>query len=147
MGTPATRAGIIEKLVKTGQIERKKGKKGCVLLPTQKGVSLITVLPEELQSPLLTAEWELKLKQIERGELESTLFLEEIMEMIRGLMQSSHSVPESSVLFAEETKALAYARDAAARLWNDPKAFCAAIVTAALRYGGKIPSLPPRKRN
>ena len=51
LGTPATRAGIIEKLVKTGQIERKKGKKGCVLLPTQKGVSLITVLPEELQSP------------------------------------------------------------------------------------------------
>lgn len=106
LGTPATRAGIIEKLVKTGQIERKKGKKGCVLLPTQKGVSLITVLPEELQSPLLTAEWELKLKQIERGELESTLFLEEIMEMIRGLMQSSHSVPESSVLFAEETKSI-----------------------------------------
>lgn len=55
LGTPATRAGIIEKLVKTGQIERKKGKKGYVLLPTQKGVSLITVLPEELQSPLLTA--------------------------------------------------------------------------------------------
>ena len=60
LGTPATRAGIIEKLVKTGQIERKKGKKSCVLLPTQKGVSLITVLPEELQSPLLTAEWEQK---------------------------------------------------------------------------------------
>ena len=106
LGTPATRAGIIEKLVKTGQIERKKGKKGCVLLPTQKGVSLITVLPEELQSPLLTAEWEQKLKQIEKGELDSTLFLEEIMEMVQGLVQSSHSVPESSVLFAEETKSI-----------------------------------------
>ena len=70
LGTPATRAGIIEKLVKTGQIERKKGKKSCVLLPTQKGVSLITVLPEELQSPLLTAEWEHKLKQIEKGEVD-----------------------------------------------------------------------------
>ena len=106
LGTPATRAGIIEKLVKTGQIERKKGKKGYVLLPTQKGVSLITVLPEELQSPLLTAEWEQKLKQIERGELEPTLFLQEITEMVRGLVQSSHSVPESSVLFAEETKSI-----------------------------------------
>ncbi len=106
LGTPATRAGIIEKLVKTGQIERKKGKKSCVLLPTQKGVSLITVLPEELQSPLLTAEWEQKLKQIERDELEPTLFLQEIMEMVRGLVQSSHSVPESSVLFAEETKSI-----------------------------------------
>ena len=56
LGTPATRAGIIEKLVKTGQIERKQSKKGCVLLPTQKGVSLITILPEALQSPLLTEE-------------------------------------------------------------------------------------------
>lgn len=106
LGTPATRAGIIEKLVKTGQIERKKGKKSCALLPTQKGVSLITVLPEELQSPLLTAEWEQKLKQIEKGELEPTLFLQEITEMVRGLVQSCHPVPESSVLFAEETKSI-----------------------------------------
>ena len=106
LGTPATRAGIIEKLVKTGQIERKRRKKSCVLLPTQKGVSLITVLPEELQSPLLTAEWEQKLKQIEKGELEPTLFLQEITEMVRGLVQSCHPVPESSVLFAEETKSI-----------------------------------------
>ena len=106
LGTPATRAGIIEKLVKTGQIERKKGKKSCVLLPTQKGVSLITVLPEELQSPLLTAEWEHKLKQIEKGELESTLFLQEITEMVQGLVQNSHPVPESSVLFTEKTKSI-----------------------------------------
>ena len=104
LGTPATRAGIIEKLVKTGQIERKKGKKSCVLLPTQKGVSLITVLPEELQSPLLTAEWEHKLKQIEKGELESTLFLQEITEMVQGLVQNSHPVPESSVLFTEKNE-------------------------------------------
>ena len=123
LGTPATRAGIIEKLVKTGQIERKKGKKGCVLLPTQKGVSLITVLPEELQSPLLTAEWELKLKQIEKGELESTLFLEEIMEMIRGLMQSSHSVPESSVLFAEETKSIGVCPRCGSAVVERPKGF------------------------
>lgn len=123
LGTPATRAGIIEKLVKTGQIERKKGKKGCVLLPTQKGVSLITVLPEELQSPLLTAEWELKLKQIERGELESTLFLEEIMEMIRGLVQSSHSVPESSVLFAEETKSIGVCPRCGSAVVERPKGF------------------------
>lgn len=123
LGTPATRAGIIEKLVKTGQIERKKGKKGYVLLPTQKGVSLITVLPEELQSPLLTAEWELKLKQIERGELESTLFLEEIMEMIRGLMQSSHSVPESSVLFAEETKSIGVCPRCGSAVVERPKGF------------------------
>ena len=123
LGTPATRAGIIEKLVKTGQIERKKGKKGCVLLPTQKGVSLITVLPEELQSPLLTAEWEQKLKQIEKGELDSTLFLEEIMEMVQGLVQSSHSVPESSVLFAEETKSIGICPRCGSAVVERPKGF------------------------
>lgn len=123
LGTPATRAGIIEKLVKTGQIERKKGKKSCVLLPTQKGVSLITVLPEELQSPLLTAEWEQKLKQIERDELESTLFLQEITEMVRGLVQSSHPVPESSVLFAEETKSIGVCPRCGNMVVERPKGF------------------------
>lgn len=123
LGTPATRAGIIEKLVKTGQIERKKGKNGYVLLPTQKGVSLITVLPEELQSPLLTAEWEQKLKQIERGELEPTLFLQEITEMVRGLVQSSHSVPESSVLFAEETKSIGVCPRCGSAVVERPKGF------------------------
>ena len=123
LGTPATRAGIIEKLVKTGQIERKKGKKSCILLPTQKGVSLITVLPEELQSPLLTAEWEQKLKQIEKSELEPTLFLQEITEMVRGLVQSSHSVPESSVLFAEETKSIGVCPRCGSTVVERPKGF------------------------
>lgn len=123
LGTPATRAGIIEKLVKTGQIERKKGKKGCVLLPTQKGVSLITVLPEELQSPLLTAEWEQKLKQIEKGELESTLFLQEITEMVQGLVQNSHPVPESSVLFTEKTKSIGVCPRCGSAVVERPKGF------------------------
>ena len=123
LGTPATRAGIIEKLVRTGQIERKKGKNGYVLLPTQKGVSLITVLPEELQSPLLTAEWEQKLKQIERDELESTLFLQEITEMVCGLVQSSHPVPESSVLFAEETKSIGICPRCGSTVVERPKGF------------------------
>ncbi len=123
LGTPATRAGIIEKLVKTGQIERKKGKKSCVLLPTQKGVSLITVLPEELQSPLLTAEWEHKLKQIEKGELESTLFLQEITEMVQGLVQNSHPVPESSVLFTEKTKSIGVCPRCGSAVVERPKGF------------------------
>lgn len=123
LGTPATRAGIIEKLVKTGQIERKKGKKGYVLLPTQKGVSLITVLPEELQSPLLTAEWEQKLKQIEKGELESILFLQEITEMVQGLVQNSHPVPESSVLFTEKTKSIGVCPRCGSAVVERPKGF------------------------
>ena len=123
LGTPATRAGIIEKLVKTGQIERKKGKKGCVLLPTQKGVSLITVLPEELQSPLLTAEWEQKLKQIERGAIEPDIFMEEITDMVRNLVRHGCSVPESSVLFAEETKSIGVCPRCGSAVVERPKGF------------------------
>ena len=68
LGTPATRAGIIEKLIATGFVERKKAKKTVSLVPAHTGVSLITVLPEQLQSPLLTAEWEHKLsgKSVEK---------------------------------------------------------------------------------
>lgn len=69
LGTPATRAGILEKLVSTGFLERKKSKKTVQLLPSHDAISLITVLPEQLQSPLLTAEWEYRLGEIERGEL------------------------------------------------------------------------------
>lgn len=123
LGTPATRAGIIEKLVKTGQIERKKGKKGCVLLPTQKGVSLITVLPEELQSPLLTAEWEQKLKQIEKGEIAPGAFMEEITDMVRNLARHGCPVPESSVLFAEETKSIGICPRCGSTVVERPKGF------------------------
>lgn len=123
LGTPATRAGIIEKLVKTGQIERKQSKKGCVLLPTQKGISLITVLPETLQSPLLTAEWEQQLKQIERGELEPALFLQEITEMVRGLVQNSHSVPENRVLFAEGSQMIGVCPRCGSTVVERPKGF------------------------
>lgn len=63
LGTPATRAAILEKLVSAGFAERKKLKKAVYLIPTQIGNSLITVLPEQLQSPLLTAEWEHKLNR------------------------------------------------------------------------------------
>ena len=123
LGTPATRAGIIEKLVKTGQIERKKGKNGYVLLPTQKGVSLITVLPEELQSPLLTAEWEQKLKQIEKGEIAPGAFMEEITDMVRNLARHGCPVPESSVLFAEETKSIGICPRCGSTVVERPKGF------------------------
>lgn len=106
LGTPATRAGIVEKLVKIGLMERKGGKKGCFLLPTAKGVSLITVLPEELQSPQLPAEWEQKLKHMEHGEVEAATFMEEIEDMVRGLVAHSQPVPEGKVLFADERKSI-----------------------------------------
>ena len=82
IGTPATRAGIIEKLVKGGFIER-RGEKAKQLLPTDKGRNLIAVLPETLRSPLLTAQWENQLCQVEHGNLASDDFLSSIETMIR----------------------------------------------------------------
>ena len=99
IGTPATRAAILEKLVKSGFVERKKAKKITSLIPTQEGNSLITVLPEMLQSPLLTAEWENRLKQVERGELSPEDFMEAIAAMVRELVATCSPVPGGEVLF------------------------------------------------
>ena len=99
LGTPATRAAILEKLVSTGFVERKKAKKTVSLIPSQVGVSLITVLPEQLQSPVLTAEWENQLKQVERGELEPDAFMNGISAMLRELVKTYTAVKGAEVLF------------------------------------------------
>lgn len=99
LGTPATRAGIIEKLIATGFVERKKAKKNVNLIPAGTGVSLITVLPEQLQSPLLTAEWEHKLKLVEHGELDADEFMEEICRMVSDLVKTYTAVKGAEVLF------------------------------------------------
>ena len=99
IGTPATRAAMIEKLVAGGFVERKKGRKAVSLVPVQAGVSLVTILPEQLQSPLLTAEWEHKLGRIERGELSPEAFLAEITQMVRTLVSEYQPVPGAEVLF------------------------------------------------
>ena len=88
LGTPATRAGIIEKLVAAGFIERKKAKKNVSLIPTQTGAALSAVLPEQLASAELTSEWEQKLIQVERGELSTEAFMSGIEDMVRELCGS-----------------------------------------------------------
>ena len=88
IGTPATRAGIIEKLVRIGLVERKTEKKKVVLLPTHKGVSLVTVMPEQIRSACMTAEWEEKLLQIEKGNFSGAVFMREIETMINELVQT-----------------------------------------------------------
>ena len=93
LGTPATRAATIEKLVNGGFAARIKGK----LVPTDTGASLVTVLPEALRSPLLTAEWEHRLKQIERGELDAETFLADIEHMVSGLVSDYTPVAEASI--------------------------------------------------
>ena len=89
IGTPATRAATIEKLVQKGFLERKGNKKTKVLLPTDKGKALITVMPEEIQSPEMTADWETKLLQIERGEMEPSEFMTEINMVITELVKNT----------------------------------------------------------
>ena len=89
IGTPATRAATIEKLVQKGFLERKGNKKTKVLLPTDKGKALVAVMPEEIQSPEMTADWETKLLRIERSEMEPGEFMTEINTMITELVKNT----------------------------------------------------------
>lgn len=98
IGTPATRAVIIEKLVSKGFLERKGDKKTKVLLPTDKGKALITVMPEEVQSADMTADWETKLLRVERGEMEPKTFMTEINDMISSLVNTTEAVKGASAL-------------------------------------------------
>ena len=98
IGTPATRAATIEKLVQKGFLERKGNKKTKVLLPTDKGKALITVMPEEMQSADMTADWEAKLLQIERGEMEPETFMTEIKEMISSLVTTTEAAKGANAL-------------------------------------------------
>ena len=89
LGTPATRAATLEKLVSAGFVQRKKKQ----LIPTKKGRNLIAVLPDNIKSPILTAEWESMLKQVEHGELSATSFMDQIADMSRTLVKE-HTAPE-----------------------------------------------------
>lgn len=99
LGTPATRASIIEKLVSVGFVTRKKGQKTVNLIPNAIGASLITILPEELQSPLLTAEWEQQLLLIEKGEMKPDEFMSAIKNMIENLVKNYKVIDGAEVLF------------------------------------------------
>ena len=98
LGTPATRAGIIEKLVRTGFIERRGDKKTKYLVPTHKGEALITVVPEAIQSASMTAEWEQKLIDIEKKNYSSEQFMQEIENLIATLIDTYEVIPDAEVL-------------------------------------------------
>ena len=104
IGTPATRAGIIEKLVKKGFLTREGSGKTKNLIPTEKGRALISVMPEEIQSATMTADWEQKLLQIERGELDPETFMNEIEQMVASLVQTSEAVKGASMLMKNNGK-------------------------------------------
>ena len=90
IGTPATRAGIIEKLISSGFVSRDKKN----LLPTNDGNVLITVLPDEIKSPAMTAQWEMQLNQIARGEADAGGFLQGIIQMLKELISRYSGVSE-----------------------------------------------------
>lgn len=90
LGTPATRADIIEKLVKDDFVKREKK----TLVPTDDGIKLITVLPDRVKSPKLTADWENALALIAKGELGYDGFMDGITDMVESLVRTYHSVSD-----------------------------------------------------
>lgn len=103
LGTPATRAAVIEKLVAAGFVERK----GKSLIPTKAGINLVTVLPEPLTSPMLTAEWEQRLTAIAKGEADPGGFLDGIRDMVCDLVKTYSQISEDGQkLFAPEKEVI-----------------------------------------
>ena len=103
LGTPATRAAIIEKLVSAGFVERK----GKNLIPTKAGMNLVTILPEPLTSPMLTAEWEQKLTEIANGNADPADFLDGIRAMIQDIVSTySNMSEEGQKLFAPDKEVI-----------------------------------------
>ena len=95
LGTPATRAAVIEKLVKSGFAERK----GKQLIPTPNGNALISILPDMLTSPMLTAEWENNLTQIAKGAADAGDFMQRIEAMARELVKENTTADKSKAVF------------------------------------------------
>ena len=90
LGTPATRADVIEKLVKDGFVKREKKQ----MIPTEDGVKLINVLPDVVKSPKLTANWENSLTLVAKGEYSMRAFMDGIVDLVNGLVQTYHSVSD-----------------------------------------------------
>lgn len=103
LGTPATRADIIEKLVGDGFVKREKKQ----IIPTEDGIKLITVLPDVVKSPKLTADWENALTLVSKGELSMEDFMADIENMVSELVHTYHEVSdEQKKMFAQEQEIL-----------------------------------------
>ena len=98
LGTPATRASIIEKIINAGFVTRK----GKQLIPTKDGMNLISVLPETLTSLLLTAEWENELSRIAKGETDADSFMEKIEALTKELIENTDAEKAKAELFKQE---------------------------------------------
>ncbi len=116
LGTPATRAAIIERLLQVGYIQRK----GKNLVPTDKGMKLIEVVPPELKSPETTGKWEKGLSSISKGKMEDKRFMGSIIRYVNYIVEQSKK-PDKSVSFPKEEKALKKGRKKISILGKCPK--------------------------
>lgn len=143
MGTPATRAATIEKLIAAGFVERK----GKNLIPTKDGINLVSLLPEALTSPMLTAEWEQRLTAIAKGEADSDSFMDGITELVRELVRNYTQISEEGQkLFAPEKEAIGRCPRCGKPVYEGKKISPVLTGLAALSCGSRIGfGLPARK--
>ena len=125
IGTAATRAGILERLVSQGFVQRVKGKDGqaATLIPAQSGSALAAILPEPLRSPQLTAQWEWSLQKIEDGLLEPEAFLSEVQEMVKGLVADFALVEDAEYLFPSNRPVVGTCPRCGREVTESPKGF------------------------
>ena len=125
IGTAATRAGILERLVNQGFVQRVKGKDGqaATLIPAQSGSALAAILPEPLRSPQLTAQWEWSLQKIEDGLLEPEAFLSEVQEMVKGLVSGFTPVEDAEYLFPSNRPVVGTCPRCGREVTESPKGF------------------------
>ena len=123
IGTPATRAAILEKLLETKLVERSGDRRKRVLVPTAKGRALISVLPERLRSAQMTAEWEQRLKRIEKGEEAPDGFMNDIREYVKELTKDTARVKNADALFTPIRQKICSCPLCGAAITDRPKGF------------------------
>lgn len=122
LGTPATRAGIIERIITTGFVER-KGKK---LLATQQAYVLMDLLPDKLKEPELTAEWEQQLEMINKGEIKSSQFMQGIADYVTEIVRSAKGTvdeEDTKDIFKTEKESIGICPRCAKKVIEYPKSF------------------------
>ena len=123
IGTPATRATILEKLLETKLVERTGERRKRVLIPTTKGKALASVLPERLCSAQLTADWEQRLKRIEKGEEKASDFMRDIEAYVRELTQDNTRADKADSLFMPMRQKICACPKCGAAITDRPKGF------------------------
>ncbi len=123
IGTPATRAAILEKLLETKLVERAGDRRKRILVPTAKGKALASVLPEKLCSARLTAEWEQRLKQIEKGEEQPEAFMKDIRAFVQDLTRDTRRVETADSVFQPIRQKICTCPLCGAAITDRPKGF------------------------